>query len=305
MPERLLRRLPLLGLLLGMLFWVLDSVVDAFVFGEYASFLQALVDPGASELWMRACVMVLLLSFSWYARRQGIRLEQSQNLLEASEAELDTHRDMQVVLRRQADELNRRVVRVESEQERLRLLAYQDPLTGLYNRRRIEEILESARLTQQLSEAGLGVLLVDIDHFKKVNDRFGHFAGDRVLSEMSTMLKTYFRRGDAAGRWGGEEFLVILPNLSVGEAEVVSENFRLRVARAEFPPAGKLTVSLGLAMIEPGETAESVLKRADKALMMAKNNGRNRLYLCQCRNGLSGACQEDACVPFGMTSVIA
>lgn len=298
MPERLLRRLPLLGLLIGLLFWVLDAFVDVAFFGMHASFFEALLKPTSHELWMRSVGVILMLVFAWHARKLGIRLMDSMSQIREQEQELHNHRDMQHVLRRQADELNRQVVRQATEQEELRKLAYLDPLTGLYNRRRIEEILESSRQTEQLSNTGMGVLLCDIDHFKSVNDAFGHFGGDRILVRIGQLLKDHFRRGDAVGRWGGEEFLVVLPNLSEAEAEVISENFRARIERESHPPKGKLTVSLGLAMLKPGESAECLLKRADRALMLAKQNGRNRLYICQCEPGSEEAAALDGCKPF-------
>lgn len=298
MPERLLGRLPLLGLLVAALFWVLDAFVDVSLFGTHDTFAEALLKPNSHELWMRCVVIVLLLAFAWHARRLGGQLIDSMNRLNAQEQELDGHRDMQHVLRRQADELNRQVMRQANEQEELRKLAYIDPLTGLYNRRRIEEILDASRLTEQLSGTGLGVLLCDIDHFKSVNDEFGHFAGDRTLVRIGQLLKDHFRRGDAVGRWGGEEFLVVLPNLTQAEAEVISENFRARIEREMHPPKGKLTVSLGLAMIRPDETAESLLKRADLALMLSKQTGRNRLYICECETGSEELSSPDGCRPF-------
>jgi diguanylate cyclase (GGDEF)-like protein len=146
------------------------------------------------------------------------------------------------------------------------------------------------------------VLLCDIDHFKAVNDEFGHFAGDRTLVRVGQLLMDHFRRGDAVGRWGGEEFLVVLPNLTQSEAEVISENFRARIERETHPPKGKLTVSLGLAMIKPDETAESLLKRADRALMLSKQNGRNRLYICQSEAGPEGLSPPDECRPFSLAA---
>ncbi len=297
MPEQLLRRLPLLGLLVAALYWVLDAFVDVSFFGVHNTFSEALLNPTPVELWTRCVVIILMLSFAWYARKLGIQLADSMNRLKEREQELDNHRDMQHVLRRQADELNRQVMRQANQQEVLRKLAYIDPLTGLYNRRRIEEILDASRLTEQLSGTGLGVLLCDIDHFKSVNDAFGHFAGDRILVRIGQLLKDHFRRGDAVGRWGGEEFLVVLPNLTLAEAEVIAENFRAKIERETHPPKGKLTVSLGLAMIRPGETSESLLERADRALMLSKQNGRNRLYICRHADA-EAAPSAEGCKPF-------
>ncbi|NWG39142.1 MAG: GGDEF domain-containing protein [Hydrogenophilaceae bacterium] len=302
MPEQLLGRLPLLGLLVAALFWVLDAIIDVSLFGTHDTFSDALLNPNPHELWMRCVVIVLLLVFAWHARRLGNKLVDSMDLLKEQEHELGNHRDMHHVLKRQTDELARKVMREASEKEELRKLAYLDPLTGLYNRRRIEEILDASRMTERLSHNGLCVLLCDIDHFKSVNDQFGHFAGDRVLVRIGQLLKDHFRRGDAVGRWGGEEFLVVLPNLTQAEAEVISENFRARVEREYHPPKGKLTVSLGLAMLKPDELTESLLKRADRALMLAKQNGRNRMYICECVNESKEPAVQHDCKPFELAS---
>jgi diguanylate cyclase (GGDEF)-like protein len=297
LPEHLLRRLPLLGLLVALLFWVLDAFVDVSFFGSHNSFREALLNPTSGELWQRGVVGILMLSFAWYARRLGIRLVDSLSQIKAQGEELDSHRDLQHVLKRQAEELNRRVMRQATEQEELRKLAYLDSLTGLYNRRRIEEILEASRLTEALSHAGLGVLLCDIDHFKSVNDTYGHFSGDQILARIGQLLRDHFRRGDAVGRWGGEEFLVVLPNLTRAEAEVICENFRARIERESHPPIGKLTVSLGLAMLKPGESVPSLVQRADRALMLAKQNGRNRLYISR-SDDATGESANGTCEPF-------
>ena len=175
-------------------------------------------------------------------------------------------------------------------QERLRknydrgiTLALTDELTGLYNRRylfaHLNEVL--GRMAEGGNETAL--MLFDIDHFKQVNDRHGHPAGDRVLRELAERAVRQVRSVDLVGRLGGEEFVVVMPETSLSGAVVVAE--RLRVAVADEPfilqdNGGKLpiTVSVGIAVTgKTTDTLESLLKRADEALYAAKNAGRNRV----------------------------
>jgi two-component system cell cycle response regulator len=154
-----------------------------------------------------------------------------------------------------------------------------DALTGLYNRRHLDE-----QLGRQLSESGrhddpLCVLLLDIDHFKKVNDSFGHPAGDVVLCAFADRLRSELRANDIAGRWGGEEFLVIMPRTELGGALEVAE--RLRAATAASPAsAGEWNISVtvsGGCVRSTGDQADAVLQLADTCLYAAKASGRNRI----------------------------
>lgn len=157
-----------------------------------------------------------------------------------------------------------------------------DPLTGLYNRRYLE-----AHLTTLVGEAvnsgrSLSVLLADIDHFKSVNDTYGHDVGDAVLKEFSTRFRRNTRGIDLACRYGGEEFLVIMPETNMTRAYQVGERLRVAIASDAFqigPGLGiHLTASVGVATFEcPDDTPEAVFRRADNALFAAKRRGRNRV----------------------------
>ncbi|TAJ78307.1 MAG: GGDEF domain-containing protein [Gallionellaceae bacterium] len=155
-----------------------------------------------------------------------------------------------------------------------------DALTGLYNRRWLDNAL--ARLLEQADkgEQPLCILLIDVDHFKKYNDTQGHLGGDQALIAMGNVLKTTVRPYDFATRYGGEEFLVILPNTNKEEAIVAAERIRQNTAQkkicssegAELPG---ITISVGLAMNRPGVTAQSLIAAADAQLYRAKSGGRN------------------------------
>ncbi len=164
--------------------------------------------------------------------------------------------------------------------EETRHLATTDSLTGLRNRRTITERLrdEIARSTRY--GTSVSVLLCDIDHFKQVNDTFGHQTGDDVLRAVSHTFERAVREVDLIGRWGGEEFLVVLPETDSEGAEVVAE--RIRAYVAELPPfsngPAQVTISVGVAHYEIGDELEQLVRRADKAMYRAKHEGRNRVH---------------------------
>jgi len=157
-----------------------------------------------------------------------------------------------------------------------------DPLTGLHNRRYMESHLATLVADALHTSRSLSVLLADIDHFKRVNDTYGHDVGDAVLKEFSTRFRRNTRGIDLACRFGGEEFLVIMPDTSMSRAYQVGERLRVAIAADPFqvrPDLGiHLTASVGIATLEcPEDTPETVFRRADNALFAAKRRGRNRV----------------------------
>lgn len=152
-----------------------------------------------------------------------------------------------------------------------------DPLTGLANRRRALQVLNSIHSG---SQAGIySVIIGDADHFKRINDTYGHCVGDHVLKILGRRLSNAIRRTDLAVRWGGEEFLIILPHTGLDEAELLAERLRARVASPDFVIDHQhitVTISLGVAC-SSGQSVESTLLQADLALYSAKRDGRNRV----------------------------
>lgn len=155
--------------------------------------------------------------------------------------------------------------------------AHTDALTGLPNRRALGERLRRELERVNRYERTFSVVLLDIDHFKNVNDLYGHQLGDRVLKVVGELLGVHLRNVDTAGRWGGEEFLLLLPELPLGPAHEVTERFRQCLETHTFPHGEPLTASFGVAEVKPGESLESLLARADQALYEAKAQGRNRV----------------------------
>jgi len=174
---------------------------------------------------------------------------------------------------------------LRSANERLERLASTDELTAVANRRAIEEALRRDLARADREATPLSVILIDVDHFKSVNDTWGHATGDSVLSSVGKLLKTMLRASDIAGRWGGEEFLCILPNTDSTGAIVVAE--RLRVALPLNTVAGprgpvQVTASFGVASVRgPGcrNAAEGIMRRADSSLYSAKEQGRDRVVV--------------------------
>jgi len=155
-------------------------------------------------------------------------------------------------------------------------LATTDPLTGAYNRRQLESCIQRPVELKKRYGTPMSALLIDVDHFKKINDRFGHPMGDKVLKDMAARLRASIRAIDLLFRIGGEEFLVLLPESGLGGARRVAEKLRSAIAAQ---PIGdqQVTSSIGAGELEAGEESRDLLKRCDDALYQAKAGGRNRV----------------------------
>jgi diguanylate cyclase (GGDEF)-like protein/PAS domain S-box-containing protein len=168
--------------------------------------------------------------------------------------------------------------------EKLRKLALIDPLTGLANRRYLDKVLDSKTDEMKRYDFSFGLIFIDIDLFKNVNDRYGHDVCDKVLWNVAQSLSTVVRSSDIIGRWGGEEFVAVVLNLGRDELEVVAEKMRKTIEELEIPGNGapvNVTISLGatLATAENGLDKNGILRKADELLYTSKNQGRNRVTL--------------------------
>ncbi|KOS67701.1 chemotaxis protein CheY [Lysinibacillus contaminans] len=155
-------------------------------------------------------------------------------------------------------------------------LSVTDKLTGLKNRRFFQEKLEEHIALYRETGKFFSLLILDIDHFKKVNDTYGHQVGDEVLVQLAHVLTTQTREADIAARYGGEEFVVILPNTDLAESKIIAEQLRQTVEHAQWK-TGSLTVSIGIATFTEQDSDATILKNADQALYASKENGRNRV----------------------------
>ncbi len=154
-------------------------------------------------------------------------------------------------------------------------LARTDPLTGLPNRLALSEYLEG----EAHRAHGLYVVLLDLDHFKQINDRYGHTVGDGVLKEVGRRLRFSLRKGDMLGRWGGEEFMIVMRGESQHDVMAAVERLREDIAFWPFDQVGAVSASFGVAEGHIGDSIHNLLERADKALYQAKHLGRNRVEL--------------------------
>jgi diguanylate cyclase (GGDEF)-like protein len=178
-----------------------------------------------------------------------------------------------------AQEQNLRAASVmaETAAAEARVLVETDQLTGIANRRRLSQVLEREIDRAERTGQPLAIAIFDLDHFKQINDRFGHNVGDRVLKRVAADASRELRHDDMLGRFGGEEFVILFPAAGAEVALKVAERVRERVELADAEPA--VTISIGVAQLVPGETDESLLRRADEALYLAKSSGRNTLRL--------------------------
>jgi diguanylate cyclase len=176
-------------------------------------------------------------------------------------------------------------------QRRLIDQAILDPLTGVFNRRHMERRLDDAIERQRRSAAPASLLVIDVDHFKRINDQLGHARGDSVLKGIASLVEKRSRKLDLLFRIGGEEFMLLLPDTQEAAAAVVAEQLRASIAESPLLDDRRVTVSVGVGELRPGETVDSWMKHTDDALYAAKKAGRNRVI---CR-GLPGP--EEASTP--------
>jgi diguanylate cyclase (GGDEF)-like protein len=170
--------------------------------------------------------------------------------------------------------------------EQLRIMSLRDGLTSLYNRRYFEEAIEVELARAARTDSSVGVIMGDVDHFKAINDSFGHDAGDAALRALSHALTKAVRPGDIACRYGGEEFVIVLPGTSLHEARECAEAIRLAVQNLTVSLHGRLigplTMSFGVTVApDQADTAEALVANADRAMYIAKQRGRNCIVLAE------------------------
>lgn len=189
-------------------------------------------------------------------------------------------------------------------QEELRAETVTDPLSGLLNRRGFNTRLEQALSGARANRSPLALVVADLDHFKEVNDRFGHAVGDSAIVSFSSCLRQVAGSDHVAGRMGGEEFAILLRGTDIRLARLFAEGLRTSFAALDIPelPAEQtLTASFGVAMLQPGEDWENLLKRADRALYRAKAEGRDRVVVCTNGDGTRASSGETGRAPLMQT----
>ena len=174
-----------------------------------------------------------------------------------------------------------RLISLMEENVRLNYLIRKDKLTSLYNKAYIEEQLDVQCGMVRRYHRECSVIFFDIDHFKRINDNYGHSVGDEVLIAISSLISNHIRSTDMFARWGGEEFLLLLPETRIEEAKIVANKLCALVEQHDFDIVKKVTISLGVTSVLASDTVLSILNRVDKALYKAKHSGRNQVVVYQ------------------------
>lgn len=203
-------------------------------------------------IWVFAAIVYLLLQLIGYRKRVN---------------KMETHT-------KHLDKLNETL---ENKYSQAAQIALKDELTGASNRHAIREWLDNMARKVRWNISSLSIIYVDIDHFKAVNDHFGHQVGDHILREFVGLVGAQLRDGDHLVRWGGEEFIIFCPAVTLDGATNIAERARKAIEAHQWPEVGSLTCSLGVAEMSSLERVTEVIARADEALYNAKNNGRNRV----------------------------
>jgi len=180
-----------------------------------------------------------------------------------------------MIMKEYQEELSNINSKLEHQNKEYELKASTDSLTGLYNRYKFSELYTTSykAMTQRHNEMSL--IMLDIDFFKKVNDEFGHNVGDRVLVQVAHALLKTLRNIDVVARWGGEEFMVLLPAVKLHEAELVAKKLKKNIEELNIEIVGKITASFGVTQVREGDMMDEAVQRADEALYLAKRSGRN------------------------------
>ena len=239
---------------------------------------QLLEHPDSGHLLSFATFTGNIRSYHFFGWRLDDRIlvcahKDVEEIESLSQELLETNQELNNLMRK----LNVKNRELERANARITELTRTDPLTQLANRRYFQErIREMVSLSERKSEP-LSLIMTDIDTFKAVNDTFGHDAGDRVLKGFAGLMKSMVRNEDLPARFGGEEFIIVLPLTNSRQAYALAERIRCALQEQDFlENRHQITASFGVSQLEPGESPDSCIKRADMALYQAKNAGRNQ-----------------------------
>jgi len=207
--------------------------------------------------------------------------EQLGTLLDNMTGDTNTMRGSIMNLQNELANSKNEVQKLHEELESVRTEAHNDPLTGILNRRGFKILAQKNMSDKMKLDKGLCMLMLDIDHFKKVNDTYGHLFGDKVLTMIASTLKSKIKGQDVLARLGGEEFAVLLPETQLIGAQAVAESIRrsiekTRIRRMDSDESIGVTISIGITAYGSGDTLVGMLDQADKALYVSKNSGRNK-----------------------------
>lgn len=270
--------IPVIGGVLACLLWFIDSAVDTYIFKKNYLYVENLLGPDNVEVYARCQVVILLMAFSLVVmfmlrRHHRIRKQLHRYKCELEHIVEDRTNDLSL----KNTLLKKEIVARQKIEKELVHLATIDPLTLIPNRRKFDDVLlyelnRDARYKNELS-----LIFCDLDYFKLINDGHGHKIGDDVLKEFTDLVSSNIRKTDIFARWGGEEFVLLLPETDIETALHTAEKLRIATQRHKFCYIGKMTASFGVTRFIEGDDEATFIKRADDALYTAKKNGRNRV----------------------------
>ena len=259
--------MPIAGLVFGLFIWVVDAVIDVYILGEEQGLIENLFMPDEStELWMRSLVVIAFVAMGFFARKILLKHIALDKMLFSYQKHLE-------------QSVSERTQELLEKTRELEVLASTDALTGLYNRRKFTEVLDQELSRYQRYKQKFCLINIDIDYFKSINDKYGHDVGDIVIKEFAEALKSNIRKSDSAGRWGGEEFLLLIIESDLQHALKVAEKIKQAIGSVTFDDVGKVTVSIGVSEVKEEDSHEDIVRRSDQALYKAKDNGRDRIEI--------------------------
>jgi diguanylate cyclase (GGDEF)-like protein len=186
--------------------------------------------------------------------------------------------DLEALVKQRTDQLAVANTALEFEKENLKRLSSTDHLTGLSNRHHFETVFAEHTPVTTRRKITDAVILIDIDHFKKINDTHGHVLGDTVIKSVAGCIKKNSRISDITVRWGGDELIIYAPRTTLKQATQLAEKVRHQINSLHIAGVGSISISAGVAVLHPGDTLSQLLQRADQALYEAKLAGRNSVY---------------------------
>ena len=254
-----------LSIILAIVFWIVDAFIDSIFSEGNVTFIESCFNPSSEDLWMRSFVVLLFMVFAAYTERL-------LKIINTMTRELKKYHDR---LEHTVNELQMEMEERKLAIEELEQLAITDPLTSLFNRRKFNELLDYEVERNQRYHTGLSLIMCDIDHFKQINDKFGHVAGDTALKTFSEKVTENIRDVDIFARWGGEEFMILMPNADINSARSVAEKLRKTIEDTNIQTVSSLTASFGVTHCNDNDTTISFIERVDEALYKAKQLGRN------------------------------
>jgi diguanylate cyclase (GGDEF)-like protein len=253
-------------------FWTQSDMLGFFMHDVEDYFEQGKTGGVSSGVWHEAAPDREEASFMAYT----LELAGEQLVVVRTLGE-DYQERIRILQQARANLLERRRLNVDLKTYKQK--SRRDGLTGLFNRATFDDLLRENMAISERTGASLSLILIDVDNFKKVNDTYGHVAGDTVLSGIGQLLRTILRREDAACRYGGEEFTILIQYATQAQVSYAAEKIRSNVESHPFDKLPPVTVSVGCGTYQPDDTAESFINRVDLALYEAKRNGKNRVVV--------------------------